>query len=131
MKVTGSGKLNHRQLRKEGYPQKVSAEQREYAGACAPPKMTETDIPDTDKQTEGLLELILTRDNLNRAYKQVKRNKGAGGIDGMQVDELLPYLRENQERLLQSLRDGKYRPKPVRRVEIPKDNVLNVKLNGL
>ena len=128
MKVTESGKLNHRQLRKEGYPQKVSAEQREYAGACAPPKMTETDIPDTDKQTEGLLELILTRDNLNRAYKQVKRNKGAGGIDGMQVDELLPYLRENQERLLQSLRDGKYRPRPVRRVEIPKENGKTRKL---
>jgi retron-type reverse transcriptase len=78
-----------------------------------------------------LLELILTWDNLNRAYKQVKRNKGAGGIDGMQVDELLLYLRENREKLLQSIRDGKYRPKPVRRVEIPKDNVLNVKLNGL
>ena len=131
MKVTGSGKLNHRQLQNEGYPQKVSAEQREYAEAWAPPKITETDITDTNQQTEGLLELILTRDNLNRAYKQVKRNKGAGGIDGMQVDELLPYLRENQEKLLQSLRDGKYRPKPVRRVEIPKDNVLNVKLNGL
>jgi group II intron reverse transcriptase/maturase len=128
MKVTGSGKLNHRQLQNEGYPQKVSAEQREYAGACAPPKMTETDITNTNQQTEGLLELILTRDNLNRAYKQVKRNKGAGGIDGMQVDELLPYLRENQEKLLQSLRDGKYRPKPVRRVEIPKENGKTRKL---
>ena len=116
MKVTGSGKLNHRQLQNEGYPQKVSAEQREYAEACAPPKMTETDITNTNQQTEGLLELILTRDNLNRAYKQVKRNKGAGGIDGMQVDELLPHLRENREKLLQSIWDGKYRPKPVRRV---------------
>jgi len=83
--------------------------------------MTETDITNTNQQTEGLLELILTRENLIRAYKQVKRNKGAGGIDGMQVDELLPYLRENREKLFQFLRDGKYRPKPVRRVEIPKD----------
>jgi group II intron reverse transcriptase/maturase len=128
MKVTGSGKLNHRQLQNEGYPQKVSAEQREYAEACAPPKMTETDITNTNQQTEGLLELILTRDNLNRAYKQVKRNKGAGGIDGMQVDELLPYLRENREKLLQSIWDGKYRPKPVRRVEIPKENGKTRKL---
>lgn len=128
MKVTESGKLNHRQLQNEGYPQKVSAEQKEYAGACAPPKMTETDITNTNQQTEGILELILTRDNLNRAYKQVKRNNGAGGIDGMQVDELLPYLRENQEKLLQSLRDGKYRPKPVRRVEIPKENGKTRKL---
>ena len=47
------------------------------------PKMTETDIANTNKRTEGLLELILARGNLSRAYKQVKRNKGAGGIDGM------------------------------------------------
>lgn len=120
MKVTGSGKSKHRQLRNEGYPQKVSAEQRGYVEACGPPKMTETDITNINQQTEGLLELILTRENLNRAYQQVKRNKGAGGIDGMQVDELLPYLRENREKLLQSLLDGKHRPKPVRRVEIPK-----------
>ena len=40
----------------------------------------------------------------------------------MQVDELLPFLKENRNELLQSLRDGKYRPKPVRRVEIPKEN---------
>ena len=105
MKVTESGKLNHRQLQNEGYPQKVSAEQKEYAGACAPPKMTETDITNTNQQTEGLLELILTRDNLNRAYKQVKRNNGAGGIDGMQVDELLPY--PETRKVLQFLR--KYR----------------------
>jgi RNA-directed DNA polymerase len=128
MKVTKGGKLKHRQLHKEGYPQKVSAEQKENAEACESPKMTETDITNTNKQTEGLLELILTRDNLNRAYKQVKRNKGAGGIDGMQVDELLPYLRENREELVQAIRDGKYRPKPVRRVEIPKGNGKTRKL---
>ena len=122
MKVTESGIMKHRQLRIEDYLQRVSAEQREYAGVCEPPKMAETDTTDTTEQTEGLLEQILAGDNLNRAYRQVKRNKGAGGIDGMQVDELLPYLRENQKVLLQSLRGGKYRPKPVRRVEIPKEN---------
>ena len=67
------------------------------------------------------MELILRKDNLNMAYKRVKSNKGSGGIDGMQVDELLPYLRENQETLIQELRDGKYKPNPVRRVEIPKE----------
>jgi RNA-directed DNA polymerase len=128
MKVTGSGDSKHRQLLEEGYLQMVSAEQREYAEACEPPKMTETDSTDTDQQGEGLLEQILSRDNLNRAYKQVKRNKGAGGIDGMQVDELLPYLREHKDELVQSLRDGKYRPKPVRRVEIPKENGKTRKL---
>ena len=122
MKVTKSDKRKHRQPRFEDYLQMVSAEQKEYAEVCGSPKMTENDSTNTDKQTEGLLEQILSRDNLNLAYMQVKRNKGAGGIDGMQVDELLPFLKENQKELLQSLRDGKYRPKPVRRVEIP---VLN------
>ncbi len=122
MKVTESGAGKHRQLQIEDYLQRVSAEQKEYAGVCGPPKMAETDITDTTEQTEGLLGQILATDNLNRAYKQVKRNKGAGGIDGMQVDELLPFLKENRNELLQSLRDGKYRPRPVRRVEIPKEN---------
>ena len=128
MKVTESGDLKHSQLLFEGYLQMVSAEQREYVEACEPPKMTETDSTDTNQQREGLLEQILNRDNLNRAYKQVKRNKGAGGIDGMQVDELLPYLREHKNELVQSLRDGKYRPQPVRRVEIPKENGKTRKL---
>jgi RNA-directed DNA polymerase len=128
MKVTENGDLKHSQLLFEDYLQMVSAEQREHAEVCEPPKMTETDSTDTSKQKEGLLEQILNRDNLNRAYKQVKRNKGAGGIDGMQVDELLPYLREHKNELVQSLRDGKYRPQPVRRVEIPKENGKTRKL---
>ena len=88
----------------------------------APRKMAETDSTNANKQRERLLEEILSTENLNRAYKQVKRNKGAGGIDGMQVDELLPYLREHREELVASLLAGKYHPKPVRRVEIPKEN---------
>lgn len=128
MKVTEGDDLKHRKLQYEGYLQRVSAEQREYAEACGSPKMTETDSTNTAEQREGLLEQILGRENLNRAYKQVKRNKGAGGIDGMQVDELLPYLKEHKGELMQSLRDGKYRPKPVRRVEIPKENGKTRKL---
>jgi len=128
MKVTESGNLKHRQLQIEDYLQRASAEQREYAEVCAPPKMTETDSTNTNEQTEGLLEQILSAENLNQAYKQVKRNKGAGGIDGMQVDELLPFLRDHKNELLQSLWDGKYRPKPVRRVEIPKENGKTRKL---
>jgi group II intron reverse transcriptase/maturase len=128
MKVTEGDKIKYRQLRFEDYLQMVSAEQKEYAEVYASPKMTETDITSTDEQREGLLEQILSRDNLNRAYKQVKKNKGAGGIDGMQVDELLPFLKENQKELVQSLLDGKYRPKPVRRVEIPKENGKTRKL---
>jgi group II intron reverse transcriptase/maturase len=122
MNVTESGNLKHRKPQNEGYLQRVSAEQRGYAGACAPARMTETDITNTNKQKEGLMEKILEVENLNKAYKKVKRNKGSGGIDGMQVDDLLPYLKGNREELLKSLMDGTYCPKPVRRVEIPKEN---------
>jgi RNA-directed DNA polymerase len=67
-----------------------------------------------------LFERILHRDNLNQAYRQVRKNGGAPGVDGMTVDQLLGYLREHGKSLLESLRDGTYRPLPVRRVEIPK-----------
>ncbi|CAA7599761.1 Reverse transcriptase (RNA-dependent DNA polymerase) [Acididesulfobacillus acetoxydans] len=122
MKVTEGGNLKHRQLCFKDYLQRSSAEQREYAEVCVPPRMTKTDNTNTDEQTEKLLEEILSAENLNRAYYRVKGNKGAGGIDGMQVDELLPYLKGHKDELLQALWDGKYRPKPVRRVEIPKEN---------
>ncbi len=128
MKATDRDKEKHRQLQMEDYLQRVPAEQEENAEVCTSQKIAENNITNTNEQTEGLLEQILAGENLNLAYKQVKRNKGAGGIDGMQVDELLPFLRENRKELLQSLRDGKYRPQPVRRVEIPKDNGKTRKL---
>jgi group II intron reverse transcriptase/maturase len=84
-------------------------------------RITEKSGVITDCWTNNLLDLILRKENLNKAYRQVKSNKGSGGIDGMQVDELLPCLRENQETLIQKIRDGKYKPNPVRRVEIPKE----------
>ena len=120
MKVTESGYKN-RQLHIEDYLQMVSAEQKEYAEVFDYSKITEKSSVITDYWTNNLLELILRKDNLNKAYKQVKRNKGKGGIDGMQVDELLPFLRENQRSLIQKIREGKYKPSPVRRVEIPKE----------
>ena len=70
--------------------------------------------------TSGLFEAILDRDNLNRAYKQVKKNHGAPGIDGMTVEEALPWIKEHRDELLQSLQDESYEPSPVRRKEIPK-----------
>lgn len=69
---------------------------------------------------ESLLERILHRDNLNAAYKRVKQNGGAAGVDGMTVDEMLPFLREHREVFIASIRNGRYKPRPVRRVEIPK-----------
>ena len=120
MNVTES-RFENRQLHMEDYLQMVSAEQKEYAEVFDYSKITEKSGVITDYWTDNLLELILRKENLNKAYKQVKANKGSGGIDGMQVDEILPYLRENQETLIQKIRDGRYKPNPVRRVEIPKE----------
>ena len=120
MNVTESG-FKNRQLHMEDYLQMVSAEQKEYAEVFDYSKITEKSGVITDYWTNNLLDLILRKDNLNEAYKQVKRNKGKGGSDGMQVDELLPFLRENQETLIQEIREGRYKPNPVRRVEIPKE----------
>ena len=120
MNVTKNG-FKDRQLHMEDYLQMVSAEQKEYAEVFDYSKITEKSGVITDYWTDNLLDLILRKENLNKAYKQIKANKGSGGIDGMQVDELLPYLRENQETLIQKIRDGRYKPNPVRRVEIPKE----------
>ena len=78
---------------------------------------------DTSSQSDtkqSLMEQILSKDNLNVAYLQVVRNKGAAGIDGMTVGELGAYLSENGENIREQLRTRKYKPQPVRRVEIPK-----------
>lgn len=74
--------------------------------------------------TAVTLEQILSRDNLIRALKQVKANKGAPGIDGMKVDELQPYINGFQYpiKLTQAVLDGTYKPAPIKRVYIPKDN---------
>ena len=80
------------------------------------------ELVEVQQSTDRMLEYILTPDNLNRAYRQVKANKGSGGIDRMGVEELLPYLRDHREEITESLLKGTYVPNPVRRVEIPKDN---------
>ena len=72
--------------------------------------------------TENLLEKIVEKRNFFEAYKKVVANKGSHGIDGMRVDELLPYLQGNYETLKENLLKGVYKPLPVRRVEIPKPN---------
>ena len=69
-----------------------------------------------------MLERILDSDNMNRAYLRVKRNHGSGGVDGMSVEELGEYLAAHKDEILQAILDGKYRPNPVLRVEIPKDD---------
>lgn len=130
MKVT-KDEIKHRKLQTEGCLQKVPAEQEGYAEACASSRITENNVTNTYSSTDRLLEKILDKDNMNRAYKRVKSKKGAGGVDGMGVDELLPYLKEHGQNLIQQLRDGKYQPNPVRRVEIPKEEKGKVRKLGI
>ena len=130
MNVTDD-RFKNRQLHIEDYLQMVSAGQKENAEVFAYQRIAENNDIITDFWTYNLLELILRRNNLNKAYKKVKSNKGTGGIDGMQVDELLPYLRENQDELIQKIRVGKYEPNPVRRVEIPKEEKGKVRKLGI
>lgn len=120
MNVTKDG-FKNRQLHIEDYLQMVSAEQKEYAEVFAHQRIAENNDIITDFQTENLMEQILHKDNLNKAYKKVKSNRGAGGVDGMSVDELLGFLKNNQKQLIQKIKDGKYKPNPVRRVKIPKE----------
>lgn len=101
---------------RKGFVQMDSVEREEYAKvpSASPGEGKERD------GAENLLKRILDRNNLNRAYKQVKRNHGAPGIDGMTVEQALPWLQEHRAELLQSIREGTYNPSPVRRKEIPK-----------
>lgn len=130
MNVTND-RFKDRQLHMEDYLQMVSTESKEYAEVSACPRIAENNHIITDFQTDRLLEKILQPTNLNKAYKKVKSNKGAGGVDGMNVDKLLPFLRDNQAQLIQQLKDGKYKPNPVRRVEIPKETKGEVRKLGV
>lgn len=101
---------------RKGFVQMDSVEREEYAKV---PSASPVEGKERDG-AENLLKRILDRNNLNRAYKQVKRNHGAPGIDGMTVEQALPWLQEHRAELLQSIREGTYNPSPVRRKEIPK-----------
>ena len=111
-----------------GWGLKDSAEHEGEGRALIDQRITENNSANADRRGYGMLEEIVSAENLNRAYKRVKKNKGAGGVDGMKVDELLQYLRDNGEEIRQTILAGKYQPKPVRRVEIPKDNGKTRKL---
>ena len=110
-----------------GFLQRDSVEHEEYAKA----RSAESQEGKERDGAEDLLEGILNRNNLNKAYKRVKRNHGAPGVDGMTVEEALPWLREHKESLLQSIREGKYKPAPVRRKAIPKPDGSGTRKLGI
>lgn len=109
-----------RQLHKEGYLQENRVELKGNVEVHSISSMSEEGRNDVNGYNSDLLMQILSRDNMNNAYKRVKANKGSHGIDGMTVDELLQHLKEHGGELRQELWEGRYRPQPVRRVEIPK-----------
>ena len=131
MKVTEAELQGTKRSENYGWPQRNSAEHEKYAGAPIERRMTENNITNADRPTDELLERIIERNNLNRAYKRVKKNRGAGGVDGMSVEELLEYLRAHGEEIKQLIKAGKYQPKPVRRVEIPKDDGRKKRMLGI
>lgn len=103
-------------ISKDSYPCEGMLETKSNKGACSNTTL------ETERKNgaQNLLEKILDRNNLNQAYLKVVRNKGAAGIDEMTVEEMLSYLKENKGELLERLKEGKYKPKAGRRVEIPK-----------
>ena len=102
---------------KESCSQRDSAERKGYVRAH---RSFNRIWKERDSAEPDILGKILDRDNMNRAYKRVKANKGAPGIDGMTIEAALPWLREHKDELIGRIERGKYTPSPVRRVEIPK-----------
>ncbi|EDK69823.1 glycerol kinase [Streptococcus pneumoniae SP19-BS75] len=69
-----------------------------------------------------LLDKILSRENMLEAYNQVKSNKGSAGIDGMTIEEMDNYLRQNWRLTKELIKQRKYNPQPVLKLKIPKPN---------
>jgi group II intron reverse transcriptase/maturase len=112
-------------------PQNNRTESEGYAEGQTFIWITENNATDNDRLGYGLLECILSPTNLNAAYQQVRRNKGAGGVDRMEVESLKDYLVSHKDELVTSILRGKYRPNPVRRVEIPKENTSRKRQLGI
>lgn len=117
------GMAEGRQLRSEGCPGMAGAEPREHleAPTCAPNSEGDEFDAEPRGDAKDLLERICSRDNMRKAYRRVVSNKGAGGVDGMEVTELDEWLSANYDALIGRLLAGRYKPMPVRRVEIPKE----------
>ena len=113
-----SGRRQNIQRELDSHP-KLTGEAREARGE-------ETELlqavhgPESPASTSQLMEEVCERENLKEALRQVKANKGSGGVDGMTVDQLPDYLKQHWPAIREQLLNGTYEPKPVRRVEIPK-----------
>ena len=115
------GRMQKEPMSSGSRPQKDSTECESYEGVQTFMDMAENKLKEVQFERGNLLEFILSPYNLNRACLQVKRNHGSGGVDGLSTEELGDYLKDHKDELVESLKTGRYRPNPVRRVEIPKD----------
>ena len=104
---------------KESCSQRDSAERKGYVRAH---RSFNRIWKERDSAEPDILGKILDKDNLNRAYKRVKANKGAPGVDGMTIEQALPWLKEHNHELTERIRKGHYTPSPVRLAEIPKSD---------
>src|SRR6516225_172111 len=75
---------------------------------------------DSSRECEQLMEAVVERGNMQAALQRVMSNRGAAGVDGMTVEELKPYLKEEWKRIREELLAGEYQPGPMLKVEIPK-----------
>ena len=85
----------------------------------------------TGPENEMLMEEVVESKNLMKAYRRVVRNKGAAGVDEMTVDELKPYLKTDWPKIKEQLLGDRYKPQPVRRVEIPKPGGKGMRMLGI
>ena len=97
----------------------VTGKQRKGTGTHGEQQITKV-VNGNEVLTEKLMERICARANLNRAYKQVRKNKGASGVDGMTVDEMGKWIKKHKETFVELLLTGTYKPQEVKKVEIPK-----------
>ena len=127
------GASQDRQLRlfeAGGCPPTVGTECREQAGASSIPGMTPAESAGMHRQ-DGLMERIVDRDNMREAYRKVRSNRGAAGVDRMGVSEMRDYFKEHADELLEQVGNGSYAPSPVLRVEIPKKEKGKVRKLGI
>jgi len=101
------------------------------AGREEPESLPAVHGPESPASTNRLMEEVCERENLKKALRRVKANKGSAGVDGMTVGEITGYLKQHWPAIREQLLNGTYEPKPVRRVEIPKPDGGGVRKLGI
>ena len=94
-------------------------------------KQSLAEINEQRALTMNLMEQVVERSNLNRAYRKVRTNRGSAGVDGMTIDQMRDWIAKHKETLIASLLDGSYRPQPIRGVQIPKPGGKGMRQLGI